>query len=297
MLGGVTVNLILGFFIYMMILFFYGRDELKPKNIPDGLAVINEMEQFGFRDGDNILSVNGKELDDVTDINRYLLVRDVSKVEVKRNDGSIEVLSLPDTIGNYIFKKGLRFPFTPRRSTIIDSVVNDLPAFKNGLKKGDNIVSINDKEINFFGEIKKEINKKPINETSTLVYERNNILDTISITPDEEGRLGVINTTFKNYNPVKKEYSFGEAITKGFSFGYWTLHDYVAQFKYVFTKKGATQLGGFGTIAKVFPPTWNWEAFWYSTALISIILAFMNILPIPALDGGCLLYTSPSPRD
>jgi len=290
MLGGVTVNLILGFFIYMMILFFYGRDELKAENMPDGFAIIEEMEQFGFKDGDNILSINGKELDDIRDINRYLLVRDVSKIEVKRHNGNTEIISLPDSIGDYIFKKGLTLSFSPRRNPIIDTIYKNYPASKNGLIKGDRIVSVNDKQINFFDEIGKEINKRSIEDASIIIYERNNILDTLSITPDKEGKLGINSKTFKNYNPVKKEYSFTEAVSKGFSFGYWTLHDYVAQFKYVFTKKGASQLGGFGTIAKVFPSTWDWEAFWYSTALISIILAFMNILPIPALDGGHVMF-------
>lgn len=290
MLGGVTVNLILGFLIYMLILFVWGREELKPEHMPNGFYVVDEMKQFGFQDGDNILSVNGKELDNALDINRYLLVRDVSNVKVKHNDGSEEVLSLPDSIGDYVFKNGLMISFTPRRTTTLDTVHADLPAYKAGLRIGDRIVDVNGMEINFFDEVSKAIKKRPLNEASTLVYERNNVLDTISIVPDSDGKFGINSFQYKDVNPIEKEYSMGEAISKGFSFGYWTLHDYVAQFKYVFTKKGATQLGGFGTIAKIFPDTWDWEGFWYSTALISIILAFMNILPIPALDGGHVMF-------
>ena len=122
-----------------------------------------------------------------------------------------------------------------------------------------------------------------------FVYERNNVKDTLQITTDDQGKLGVYSKTSSiQYTNVKL--SLSASITEGFSYGYWTLHDYIAQFKYIFTQKGASQLGGFGAIGNMFPSTWNWKGFWASTALISIILAFMNILPIPALDGGHVMF-------
>ena len=291
MIGGVTVNLILGFVIYMMILFVWGQDELKPENMPDGFVVAEEMEQFGFRTGDNILNVNGKELDDAMDISKYFLVRDVETVEVMHKDGTKETLAIPDSIGHYIFKNGLvRNAFIPRRDAVIDTVIEGYPAAESGLIKGDEITRVNGIEIGFFDEISPALKLKSEALASEVVFSRNGITDTVSIQPDKEGKLGINVFSYDNIKPVKKEYSLGEAITKGFSFGYWTLHDYVAQFKYVFTRKGATQVGGFGAIGNLFPAVWNWQSFWATTALISIILAFMNVLPIPALDGGHIMF-------
>ena len=126
---------------------------------------------------------------------------------------------------------------------------------------------------------------------SQIVISRNGSLDTLSITPTEEGRIGVYN--FANELKNKRthlSYSLGESIASGTNFGIEKLTDYAKQFKYVFTKEGATQVGGFGAIANLFPGKWDWLSFWETTALISIILAFMNVLPIPALDGGHVMF-------
>ncbi|MCB0375349.1 MAG: RIP metalloprotease RseP [Sinomicrobium sp.] len=291
MIGGVTVNLILGFVIYMMILFVWGQEELKPEHLPDGFAVAEELKPFGFRDGDQILSVNGKELDNVFHINKYLLVRDVKTVEVRHAGGTTEVLAIPDTIGHYIFKKGIiETSFMPRRTAVIDTVLEGYPAAGAGLMKGDMIRSVNGTEIRFFDEIAAAVRAKDEKAPSDVVFSRNGVTDTITVQPNDEGKLGINSFSFGDINPVTREYTLGNAIIKGFSFGYWTLHDYVVQFKYVFTRKGATQIGGFGAIGKLFPASWNWQSFWATTALISIILAFMNILPIPALDGGHIMF-------
>ncbi len=293
MLGGVIVNLILGFLIYMMILFTWGRDYIKPEGMTYGFEVAKQMEQFGFKNGDKILAVNGKELFDVNDINRYLLVRDVKTVQIKHTNGRVETLKIPDSIGDYIFKQGVIAPFSPRiKSTIIDTVTSGFSAAKAGLQKNDKILAVNNKPITYWDEFKREIaiNKE---KQIPLVIERNFKKDTLYITPNNEGEIGVIvDTDFTKDDIIveHKNYSLDEAITEGFSFGYWTLHDYIAQFKYIFTKKGASQLGGFGAIGNMFPSKWDWEAFWYTTALISIILAFMNVLPIPALDGGHVMF-------
>ncbi|XLS29483.1 RIP metalloprotease RseP [Flavobacteriaceae bacterium M23B6Z8] len=287
MIGGVTVNLILGFLIYMMILFVWGQEELKPEQMPHGFEVAEELKQFGFQTGDVILDVNGEELDNALEINRYLLVRDVSKVRVKHNDGRTEVLMLPDTIGDYIFKSGVRVPFVPRRTNSLDTVLVDMPGYKAGLRKGDQIVQVNGAPIEYFDEVKKSLKKETEN---SITFLRDNKKQTITVIPNEEGRLGISSLEYAEFDTTRKEFSLGESISKGFSFGYWTLHDYVVQFKYIFTKEGATQVGGFGTIAKLFPSVWDWQQFWETTALISIILAFMNILPIPALDGGHVTF-------
>ncbi|NER13049.1 RIP metalloprotease RseP [Leptobacterium flavescens] len=292
MVGGVTVNLVLGFLIYMMILFFYGRTIVEPETLSNGYAVAEQMEQYGFRNGDKILKANGKPLEDANDINRFLLVRDVKNVDVVHADGTAEVLQIPDSIGDYIFKEGVRLPFTPRfKSTILDSVVAGKPAAKLGIRENDKILSVNDQPITYWDEFN-TIVKQNKGKEMQVVYERGAVRDTVSLATGDDGVVGVYVKIDRDAFGEEKEieYSFGQAISKGFSFGYWTLHDYVAQFKYIFTKKGASQLGGFGTITSLYPSTWDWEGFWYTTALISIILAFMNILPIPALDGGHVMF-------
>ncbi|MDP2687189.1 MAG: RIP metalloprotease RseP [Aequorivita sp.] len=292
MLGGVTVNIIVGFVIYMGILYFYGRNVTTNEDIPQGFSIAEQFKEYGFRDGDHVLSVNGEPLDDVMDINRYIFLRDVSKVEVKHSDGTEETLSVPEDAGTKMFQNDTHFPFMPRQSATLDSIWQDYPAQKAGLLKSDKIVSLNGQDIHYYDEFETIAKANKENE-NILVVERENQLDTLKIIPNEKGVFGV---TFSKKDIISQlgqteiTYSFGESIVGGFSFGFNTLKDYVKQFKYVFTSKGATQVGGFGAIGNLFPDVWDWQSFWATTALISIILAFMNILPIPALDGGHVMF-------
>ncbi len=290
MLGGVTVNIIVGFVIYMGLLYAYGRDITTNEDIPEGFSVAQEFKEFGFRDGDHILKVNGEGFENVTQINKYLFLRDVSSVEVKHKDGVVETLSVPEDIGTEMFKKDVLRPFEPMRMAVIDTVAPDYPAAAAGFKDGDTVISVNGEAIGYWHEFTNTI-KNNLNEESLVVVSRNGQLDSLRVTPNETGQIGV-----QNYGKelVGKHthisYSFGESFTGGIGYGYNVLKDYVKQFKYVFTSKGATQVGGFGAIGNLFPDTWNWINFWETTALISIILAFMNILPIPALDGGHVMF-------
>lgn len=292
MLGGVTVNIIVGFVIYMGILYVYGRNITTNEDIPQGFSVAEQFKEYGFRNGDHILGVNGEPLEDVMDINRYILLRDVSKVEVRHSDGTVEVISVPEDAGTKMFQNDIHFPFVPRQSAVLDSVWPDYPAQKAGLLKTDKIVSLNGQPITFFDEFE-AIAKANKGKENTLVVSRNGHLDTLQVTANDKGTFGV---TFSREGIVSQigqteiSYTLGQSIVGGVSFGYNTLKDYVKQFKYVFTSKGATQVGGFGAIGNLFPDAWDWQSFWATTALISIILAFMNILPIPALDGGHVMF-------
>ena len=285
MLGGVTVNIIVGFVIYASILFFFGRNVTTNDNLPLGFAVVEEFKTLGFQDGDQILKVNGEDFQNVTDINKYLFLRDVNSVQVKHPTGVIETITVPEDIGTEMFKKDLLTPFVERRVPVIDTVLADYPGAIAGFQKGDLLVSINEEPINYWHEVKTAINKNPT-DINTVVVNRANELVTLSVTPNEDGMLGINNYGETTY----LQYSLWESITGGVGYGYSILKDYVTQFKYVFTKKGATQIGGFGAIGNLFPDTWDWLSFWQTTALISIILAFMNVLPIPALDGGHVMF-------
>jgi len=287
MLGGVTVNLVLGFLIYMMILFVWGSGYVSAENMPKGFAVADSFKEYGFEDGDRVLAVDGKALKNTLDINKYLMLRDVRTVTVLHQNGEEETIDIPEDIGSKMFKEGVYIPFVPIERPVLDSIAPDSPADLAGLQVGDSIVSVNQTEIGYWHELTR-FTQQSKNSPMELVFERDGELQSIKVSPTEEGILGV--SQRRSFTPEFEEYTLGESISKGFSYGYWTLHDYVAQFKYVFTKKGATQVGGFGAIGGLFPDVWNWQGFWGTTAFISIILAFMNILPIPALDGGHVMF-------
>jgi len=289
MLGGVTVNIIVGFFIYAMILYFYGRDITTNAELPEGFAIEQSFKEYGFRDGDQILLVNGEPFEDVTDINKHLFLRDVNSITVRHKDGAEEAIAIPEDIGTEMFKKDVLYPFSEIRKPIVDTVVADYPAAEAGFKKGDVITAVNGEPVTYWHEFQKGIQEN-IKENGTVdnavTVNRNGTERTLTVKPTEKGLIGV--NIAPNFRTI--EYSFGESITGGVGYGYSILRDYVTQFKYVFTAKGATQVGGFGAIGSLFPDTWNWPSFWQTTALISIILAFMNILPIPALDGGHVMF-------
>lgn len=290
MIGGVVVNLILGFLIYMMVLGVWGRDYVNQGDVSHGFSAAPVAKDIGFQDGDKIQSVNGEELFNVLDISRHLLMRDVNTVEVVHQDGSEEAISIPEDFGMTMWKNGQEVPLTPVGFATLDSVLPNRAASAAGLLKGDSILSINGNPVRYWHEAKAEI-QKVFNSNLLMKVYRNNEAIYLAVRNDSLGKIGVSGgSPAKTISVSHKDFSFSEAISEGFSYGYWTLHDYVVQFKYVFTKKGATQIGGFGAIGNLFPAAWDWNQFWMNTALISIILAFMNLLPIPALDGGHVLF-------
>ena len=290
MLGGVTVNFILGILIYIMIVFVWGVDFVKPMDVKQGFAVNELMQKYGFKDGDKILKFDGVEPLDVTSINRHLFLRGISSLEVLHEDGTTETLAIPENIGDEMWANGVMEPFSVRTEAIIDSVVFDSPAEKAGLLKNDKIISVNGTPVNYWQDFTKLIRNAKEADLAIGV-ERNGTFNTITLTTREDKTIGVSSSQFRSLNFQHKDYSFMESIPKGNSLAVWTLKDYITQFKYVFTKKGATSIGGFIAIGNIFPATWSWQSFWGITAFLSIMLGFMNLLPIPALDGGHVMFT------
>ena len=290
MIGGVTVNFILALFIYIAVVWAWGEDSLENKNMPNGMYVVEEFKEFGFRDGDIILSVEGEEVTNALDVNKKILIRDAHELEVKHQDGSVETIILPEDTDQMIFQKDLMPVFTPRIYPVFDTLLAGMPGDKAGFKKNDSIVSINGRAIQFWDEFSKEVQQHKEEEVVVSLVRNGQPLD-VSVTTDSLGKIGVLPKGMHHYFTITHtDYSFFQSISRGMSYGFWTLRDYIAQFKFVFTSKGATSVGGFGAIGGLFPATWDWQVFWERTALISIILAFMNILPIPALDGGHVMF-------
>lgn len=284
MLGGVTVNIVLGVFIYIMIAFVWG--EVKLEKMPDGFAVAPMFEEMGFQDGDQILKVNGEIFENPIDINKHLFVREVSSITVLHQNGKEETIAVPLEVGSKMWEEGVLKPFSPNAMPVVDSVLIDSPAALAGLQKGDRIVSLDGTPIRYWQDLGEHISA---NADIQLQVNRDGKRLQLQARSDEKGHLGIAGG-HTNLHFEKIEYGFGESVVKGIELGYWKLHDYVAQFSYVFTAKGASKLGGFGAIGSLFPSTWDWHGFWYTTAFISIMLAFMNILPIPALDGGHVMF-------
>lgn len=287
MLGGVTVNIILGFLIYMMILLVWGRDYVKPESLENGFSVAEPLKEIGFKNGDIFLSVDGEPLESQLDINEAFMLRDLQTVKVKHADGSVAQLAIPEDIGVRLFKEGYQIPFSPILEAKIDSVIPGSVADQVGIIKGDVMRAVNGKSVEFWHEFTAEV-KANKNKDISLTYQRSGQSQEVLLSVPDEAKVGVY--VDSSLETGHRTYSFGESITQGFSFGVRQLTNYVAQFKYVFTEKGASQVGGFGAIGGLFPDTWNWVSFWETTAFISIILAFMNILPIPALDGGHVMF-------
>ena len=288
MLGGVIVNLLLGLLIYAMIFYVWGKDTLTYDAVPNGMEVSKLAKSIGFEDGDRIIEVDGVVLDNVLDINRNLFLRSVEEASIQRANGLKEVISVPEDFGSQMFESGDLFPFSV---LILPEIIiqPDSPAEAAGLMNGDVVLKTNGIPINGYSFLVTHLKEQ---KDDTLQIELRRGADQIitkKILPREDGTIG-ISSADKSVQYTHVDLTFSESIYDGFNYGFWTLHDYAAQFKYVFTKKGASQVGGFAAIGNLFPAQWNWRGFWSSTALISIILAFMNILPIPALDGGHVMF-------
>jgi regulator of sigma E protease len=294
MLGGVTVNVIVGFVIFIMVLFVWGEEKVDQKKLHHGLAVHPYLEQFGFESGDRVLYVDGVKNEDVQRLGGEILIFDKRHFTVQHQDGKVEKIVLPEDIGTKMWTNDVeKSAFDLRRfMDKVDSVVPKTTAKRIGIKEGDKIVAVNNNEIEYFDEFQSALYHNR-GKKVTLTIERNGTTLTKETKIGKDGILGIHgdHKYTQDTNAIyTQEYSFGEAFGSGFGKGLKMMYSNVAQFKYVFTKKGASSVGGFGSIGKLFPTTWDWRAFWTLTAILSMMLAVMNLLPIPALDGGHVMF-------
>ena len=292
MTGGVIVNLLLGFFIYAMVLFVWGEEYLPNEKALYGIHLSDEsLSEYGIEEGDIILSANGVKSETFADINKMVVVDGARNLKVLRGDNE-KTIALPDEIVNVILSKKLKGVVSniPRFPNIVKSVIDTMPAAKAGLLAGDSIVEINSSSFPYVLDFQKELENHKGAEVLLGVY-RNNEKLTLPVRVTQEGKLGYFQTPPNELLSYRtQEYGFFESIPAGISKGTNTLTSYVKSMSLLFTKEGAKQIGGFGAIAGMFPAIWDWKSFWVMTALLSIILAFMNILPIPALDGGHVVF-------
>lgn len=357
MIGGVVVNLLLGIFIYICVVFAYGEEQMHSEDLTVGMAIHPYLEKYDLYSGDNILEIDGEKVLNPQDITKGLLVRDQRELKVLKQDGTTKTITLPEAIDWDLFKEGalpvvgLRHRSTevhtlhailsndlldvvegdqirsvnginvrdlnlndpafvgakkyeveierkghrikiPYSSDEFNDFLKSYPAFSAGLRYKDVILSIDEQPIEFFDQIQSALfNAKK--HATVSVLRKGDTLDLEVPMLDDKSVIGFapISKNFVDEKAIQTvHYSFGASIGRGVHLGVQTLGDYMGQLKFLFSKKGASSIGGFGAIGSMFPSAWDWKIFWLNTALISIILAFMNILPIPALDGGHVVF-------
>ena len=287
MIAGVLFNIILAFIIYAMVLFTWNDTYLPLKNVHMGMEYSEVAHKVGFQDGDILLKADDKELERFG-VSTLLDIANAHEVTVLRN-GQEVVIPIPENFMNELMAAKEGFA-TYRFPTVVAEVQEGSGAAKAGLLPGDSLVAINGIPTPTFTDFKSELEKNK-NQEIVLDFYRNGMLNTAVASVDSLGLLGFYpKSPMQIYPTVTLRYNFFEAFPAGIKMGVQTLKDYVNQFKYIFTKEGVSSLGGFGTIGSLFPPVWDWHAFWLMTAFLSVILAFMNILPIPGLDGGHVLF-------
>lgn len=318
MIGGVAVNFFLALFIYSMIMFHWGENYVKMSDMTQGMKFNTEAKQYGFRDHDILVGTDVRPFKDFNvDVYRDLsearycdVVRDGKQVRITL-PGNINLLNMLKVTPQFLR------PFIP---AVIDTVYKELPAADDdsrlvaspawamGLSKGDTILAVNGKNIDSYNEFTEEIGR--ISDQLSAVKTPKDSLrlrsvsfvvakagtskrDTLRTTLTADLKVGfAVPSLYGLYNDKTTHVSYGffESFPAGVKYGWNVLSGYVSDMQYVFTADGAKSLGGFGAIGSLFPDTWDWYMFWKMTAFLSIILAFMNILPIPALDGGHVLF-------
>lgn len=302
MIGGVLVNFLLALFIYAMILFHWGDTYIPVKDMTLGMKFNSEAKSYGFKDGDILVGTDKGEFKDFS-ADLYRQISEAHRVDIIR-DGKPMAISLPGDLNLLNMLKADPSFVRPLIPATIDSVMAGSPAAAIGLQKGDRIVALNGKTVDSYNEFTDQIARlsdvmavaKSHDDSmkvrqATIVFARGEKADTANIVLTPELTVGFyVQAMAGLYKPVTTEYSFFESIPAGIKYGWNVLTGYVDDLKYVFTADGAKSLGGFGAIGSLFPPMWDWYMFWKMTAFLSIILAFMNILPIPALDGGHVLF-------
>ncbi len=295
MVGGVMMNFLLALFIYSMILFKWGDQYVSLQDMTYGMEFNERAEEIGFRDGDILLSADDQPLERF-DVDMLRAITEARVVKVNRQGQEVEVF-LPEISLLDIAKDSPAF-VEPLLPNVVDSVMPGRPFAEVGIRQGDKLLAINGESlssynafVNKLAELRSEAEANGKKTADfTLIYNRSGVNDTIAVQTDTLFMVGASSQALADYKITKLEYGFFESFPAGIALGVNTLKGYVNDMKYVFTKEGAKSVGGFGTIGSIFPSVWDWHRFWEMTAFLSIILAFMNILPIPALDGGHVLF-------
>jgi regulator of sigma E protease len=289
MIGGVFMNVVLAILIYIVMLAAWGETYLPNSSLKYGIVVDSLGQELGLQNGDKIISLDGEEVDDFNKITADLILDQTKTIQVERNNEILDINVDEKTVDAIINSQSpgiisYRIPF------VVGGFAKDSPAKEAGLKKHDQIIGINEDTVLYFDEFKEKIQEYKNQDVNIVVLrdEKDTLDYPISI--GDDGLIGVSGVTDLSYYFDLKthEYTFFQAIQAGFKKTFSTFTSYLKQLRLI--PKAYKSIGGFGTIGNLFPAKWDWAVFWNLTAFLSIILAIMNLLPIPALDGGHVLF-------
>jgi len=292
MLGGVIVNVILAIVIFIGIAWFWGDNFLPAKNVTYGIHVSELSKKMGMQDGDIIVGLDQKELKDFFELESKIVLENAKTIQVKRGDSLLD-LSIPATLAADLSNTNNTTAFVlPLFPVIVDSIGKSAVVVEGSFQKNDTLISINGQSVKFQHEFI-EVKKKYSDSLVTILAKRGT--DTVKIRTliNNKAQLGLfVKLPMQLFQTVHQEYSFADAIPTGVKRCFTTLDNYVTGIKQIFTGKvnPNDSLGSLISIGNTFPSQWDWERFWTLTAVFSIVLGFMNVLPIPALDGGHALF-------
>ena len=292
MVGGVTVNVILAIVIYAGMMMHYGEQYLPADELKYGVMVDSTAKSLGFQNGDKILSVDGRKPERFSEIPKELLLGDGGEVKIERN-GEIRTISISDSAKGEVIDRRVRL-VSPRLPYVAGSFTDSSVAQAAGMQKNDSIVALNGHKMLFFDQYLDSIPGYANEEVALTVY-RDGTKKELTMTVPDHGKIGVSIAGIplnRFYDIETRKYGFFEAFPKGLDKAVTTLTDYIRQFRLIFNSEtqGYKHVGGFLTIADQYSTSWDWQRFWTFTAFLSIMLAFLNILPIPALDGGHVVF-------
>jgi len=286
MIGGVLFNFILAVLIYAGIAYCWGNKYIELDKAYEGMDFSPIALQHGFRNGDILLTADGERIDASKD-DFVFTAATAKEVKVLRNHKDTVTVKLPD---DFLVRLGKEGFMTYRQPVVVDKVMPGSPAKEAGIEAGDRIVMVDTVQARAYSELTPALEKYAGKKT-TVTVERDGRSVVLPVTVTDGGKLGFqLKNITDVYPTVTVHYGFFRSFPKGWENGTSMLSNYVGSLKHLFSKDGAQNIGGFGAIGGMFPESWNWLRFWEITAFLSVALAFMNILPIPALDGGHVLF-------
>lgn len=293
MTGGVFFNFILAMLVYVLVLYSWGETYLPTSNVKYGIETDSLGYEIGLRNGDKILSVDNLYIENFMQITPDIILNNRKSIQVDRNGEKLDIAIPADYISRMLKGMGQINPRTPFSPFVIAKFGKESPAREAGIMVNDEILGLDSLQFGFYDEFQ---NYLSVNRNKLLVINivRDGKHIDIPVKPTSGGLLGVMSSrSFEQFFELKElNYGFFESVPAGISKGFKTIADYLKQFKLIFSRdtKAYESLGGFITIGNIFPGIWDWQSFWNLTAFLSIILAVMNILPIPALDGGHVMF-------
>lgn len=290
MLGGVTVNILLAIAIYISILTIWGEQFLPTSEVKYGIAVDAMGKQMGLRNGDKIVSIDHKQVDEFSAIPKEIILEQPKTIQVIRDNEKMDITIPAGFVSKLIQSKSVEF-ITVRYPFAAGKFVLGSAAEKAGMKLNDQIVGINDSLFPYFDEFRAALQRYKNQKANILVVRFGDTLK-LPMTVPADGRIGVYNKPLSEYFKLKdKSYTIFTAIPAGFSMTFEKTGDYLKSIKLLFKQEKAYEsVGGFISIGSLFPDAWDWWTFWSWTAFLSIMLAVINVLPIPALDGGHVMF-------